>query len=214
LRASSAMRVDDLDDRRDAVGGARGGGEQTVPVGAVLAVVHAHHDVERAALHGGGDDHLLHAGLEVGVERLGRAELARALQQPSISSASPSPRASRPQRPCTESNISRWAEVAASPFRSLMWANVSSGQPHAARRTSRPIRPKPLIPTRVPIGNASQNIVLAVRLVRAEEQGAEQLARRALTGASFETPPRLHQYESILYSEVGTLSSSNCSRTA
>ena len=66
--------VNDLHHRGEAVRGAGGGGEQVVLVWFVKVVVHAHHDVERAGFHRRRDDDFFHAGLEIGVELLRRAE--------------------------------------------------------------------------------------------------------------------------------------------
>ncbi len=68
---------------------------------------------------------------------------------PSITTRSPSASTSGVQRPCTESNLSKWAAATAPPLISLIWTNSSSGQPQAARNASRPILPNPLIPTRI-----------------------------------------------------------------
>src|SRR6478672_383579 len=56
------------------------------------------------------------------------------------------------KRPCTESYLSRWASVAVSVM-SLTATKSSSLAPiaRAARTTLRPIRPKPLMPTRIAI---------------------------------------------------------------
>src|SRR5439155_20330414 len=53
--------------------------------------------------------------------------------------------------PCTESYFSRWASVSASVM--SLTATKSRSEPDAkhARRMFRPMRPKPLIPTRTPI---------------------------------------------------------------
>ena len=52
--------------------------------------------------------------------------------------------------PCTESCMSRWASVLALVI-SFTATMSSAGSPHAARKKFRPIRPKPLMPTRVAI---------------------------------------------------------------
>jgi hypothetical protein len=78
--ADAEALVDHLHHRRQAVGGARRGGEQVVLGRAVQVIVHAHHDVERAPLDRRGDDHLAHAGGEVRRELGGGAELAAALE--------------------------------------------------------------------------------------------------------------------------------------
>ncbi len=58
--------MDDLDDGRQAVGRAGGGGDQVVTGGLVEVVVDSHHDVEGASiLDRGGHDHLPDAALEV-----------------------------------------------------------------------------------------------------------------------------------------------------
>ena len=61
----------------------------------------------------------------------------------------PSATASCDQRPCTESNMSRCAAHSAPPLGSLMTTQSNSGQFQAARKVSRPMRPKPLMPMRV-----------------------------------------------------------------
>ena len=53
-------------------------------------------------------------------------------------------------RPWTESYLSRWASVGAS-VKSFTATKSRSSRSRAARSTQRPIRPKPLIPTRVAI---------------------------------------------------------------
>src|SRR3546814_13816286 len=63
--------VDDLDDGRQAVGGAGGGGNQMMCLGIVEMIVHAHDDVEGVLFHGRRDDDLRNARFEIG--ELGRA---------------------------------------------------------------------------------------------------------------------------------------------
>ena len=66
---------------RQAVGGARSGGHDGVLLRVVEVLVHTHHHVEHAAgLHRGRDDHALGATVQVALQRLGREELACALQ--------------------------------------------------------------------------------------------------------------------------------------
>lgn len=72
--------VDHLDDGRDAVGGARGVGDEVISGGVVEFVVAAHDDVEDALFDGGGDDDFFDAGIEVGLEALGVAEGAGAFE--------------------------------------------------------------------------------------------------------------------------------------
>src|SRR5690606_2080806 len=71
------------------------------------------------------------------------------------------------QRPCTESKLSRWAWVAASPAGSLICTNSSSGQPQAARRARRPMRPKPLMPTLMVMRKSSnRSMSVSVELLK------------------------------------------------
>ena len=72
--------VDHLDDRREAIGRARRGGEHVVPFGVVAVVVDPDHHVERVPLDGRSDDHLSHARAEVRLERLARTEPPAALE--------------------------------------------------------------------------------------------------------------------------------------
>src|SRR5690606_26113055 len=67
---------------------------------------------------------------------------------------SPSTRTSTPSGPNTESYFSRCASVPASE-RSLMATNSMSGSFRAVRSTVRPMRPNPLIATRIAIGYVS-----------------------------------------------------------
>ena len=114
-------------------------------------------------LHRGRDDDLADAPLEVGGQRLGRAELARALQHdvdaelipghvagrrrlaearaagPSMQICLPSSPDVGGQRPCTESNLSRWAAASTPPLVSLTWTN--SGPPSPARTQDQPAHP-------------------------------------------------------------------------
>ena len=110
-----------------------------------------------------------------GVELLARAELARCTRARSRRRARPRaprrarrhaavarapcrrsraspprPLASWAQRPWTESNVSRCAAVAGVAGDLVdVRERRAPGQPHAARSASRPMRPKPLMPTRV-----------------------------------------------------------------
>ncbi len=70
------LLVQHLDHRRQAVGGAGGGGNQVVLCRVVEVVVDPHDDVQRPLLDRGGDDHLFDAALVVGLQQLGGAELA------------------------------------------------------------------------------------------------------------------------------------------
>ena len=73
--------MDHLDDRRETVRRARRRGQQPVHARLVEVIVDAHHDVEGlVVLHRRGDDDLLDAAFVVRSEQLGRAELARALE--------------------------------------------------------------------------------------------------------------------------------------
>ena len=82
--------VDRLDDRRQAVGRAGGGGEDVVPIGLVAVVVHTDDHVQRRGLlHRSRDDHLANALPEVGLERLHGPKLARALEHDLDSGVTP-----------------------------------------------------------------------------------------------------------------------------
>jgi hypothetical protein len=73
--------VDRLDDRREAVRGARRGRHDVVHVRVIALVVHPQHDVQRAGvLDRRRHDHLRGAPREEGRERLGCPEAARALE--------------------------------------------------------------------------------------------------------------------------------------
>ena len=66
--------VDHFDDRRDAIGGAGGVGDDVIGGGVVEFVVAAHNDVEDTLFDGGGDDDFFDAGVEVGLKAFGVAE--------------------------------------------------------------------------------------------------------------------------------------------
>src|SRR3546814_6672737 len=72
--------VDDLDDGRQAVGGAGGGGNQMMCLGIVEMIVHDHDDVEGVLFHGRRDDDLRNARFEIGGRFLNRLELAGTLK--------------------------------------------------------------------------------------------------------------------------------------
>ena len=73
--------VHHLHHRRQAVGGARRGGDDAVPRRVVEVVVDADHDVQHVAhLHRCGHDHALGAAVEMALQRLGREELAGAFE--------------------------------------------------------------------------------------------------------------------------------------
>ncbi len=63
--------------RSQAVGGAAGGGEQMVLDRVVEVVVDPHDDVQRPLFDRGGDDHLFHPAIIIGLQQLGGAKLAR-----------------------------------------------------------------------------------------------------------------------------------------
>jgi hypothetical protein len=71
--------VERLGHRRQAVRRARRVGDDVVVVGVVVGVVDAHHDGDVLVLRRGGDDHLLGAGLEVGLGLGGVGEEAGGL---------------------------------------------------------------------------------------------------------------------------------------
>ncbi len=72
--------VDHLHHGREAVSRARGRRQQIVASRVVEVVVDADDHVQRPLLHRCGDDDLAHALAEIGLERLRRAEPARALE--------------------------------------------------------------------------------------------------------------------------------------
>ncbi len=165
--------VDDVDHRRQAVGRARRGGHHGVHSRVVATVVDAHDHVQRAWLfdrccH----DDLVDPAFEVRRERLHGAELARSFDHDIDAvlvprhltrggfTAEADRRAVDGQRPCVAADVTVPAAVdrverqqvsrgLGVPMSSLTCANWNSGQSHAARSASRPIRPKPLIPIRV-----------------------------------------------------------------
>src|SRR3954452_3735613 len=80
----------------------------------------------------------------------------------------------------TESYFSRWAISATLP-RSLA-ATISTSAPDCftARKKLRPIRPKPLTPTRMVIGEVPPEVAVDVELgpIRSDPAGRRQLAQR------------------------------------
>src|SRR5690606_30667098 len=72
--------VNDLDDRRQAIGGAAGGGDDAVPGRVEQVVVHAHHHVQRARLlHRRGHHHAPDALVQVGLQQGAGFHLAAGL---------------------------------------------------------------------------------------------------------------------------------------
>ena len=138
-------------------------------------IVDAHHDVQGARLHRRGDDHLAHAGGEVGLERLGRAELAAAFEDdvdavrapgtapgvvalenatrvPSIDALRDC-RRRRSSRPPAVHRVER-QQVGRRLGTAGDFVDVDElevGRPQPARSASRPMRPKPLMPMRMPM---------------------------------------------------------------
>ena len=199
--------VQHLRRRREAVGRARGVGDDVMIVGVVDVVeVDAEHDrgVRRVgALGRRGDDHLARTRLEV----LGcvgpRAELASGLDHHVDAELLPRQRCrdrSRPApgRPCRRSrcrrrwprrrrerartpsrSLSRWARVSASARSFTATNSMAASCSWAARRTLRPTRPKPLMATRTVMSDSFRRGWGAVAAVR---QGAPpRLAGHAIT---------------------------------
>ena len=169
-----------LHHRHQAVGGAARVGDDVVLGGVVRLVVDAVDDGDVLLLGGRGDDDLLGAALQVqrGLVPVGEAAGAtrarRRRRAPSRAAwPGPSPRArasrrrrrrarpSRPstspgKRPCTESYLSRWASVLVSVMSFTATKSISLAPiAWAARTTLRPMRPKPLMPTRIAIVSPS-----------------------------------------------------------
>ena len=79
-KADAERAMDDLDDRGQAIGRARGGGDDAMLRGIEAGMVHAHHDVQRAGgLHWSRHDHALHALVQVGLEHSNSLHLAAGL---------------------------------------------------------------------------------------------------------------------------------------
>ena len=162
--------VEHLGHRRQAVGRARGVGDHVVLLRVVGVVVDAQR--ERHVRLGGrrGDDHLLGAGVEVlggvvalgeeagrldhhvgadvgpGQRRPGRARRTRAARRRRRSARSRWARPRPGTGPRIESYLSRWASVFVSVMSLTPTQSMSSPRACAARKTLRPMRPKPLIP--------------------------------------------------------------------
>ena len=167
---------------REAVRRARRRGHDAGARRVVAVVVHAHDDVQGAAALDRARRRRPSATpcVEVRRERLRGAEPARALEHDVDAELAPRhvarrrrlatsaigcrrsrarrrrPRSRAAQRPCTESNSSRCAQVAASPSSSLMWTNSRSPRSQPARSASRPMRPNPLIPIRTRSAHAGR----------------------------------------------------------
>ena len=164
--------VQHLGHRGEAVRRAGGVRDDVVLLGVVLVVVDADDDREVLALGGGGDDDLLGAGRDVGLGLVGvgeeagglehvldaevlPGELRRVLDGEDLDlaarprgSSSPSAFTSSGRLPRIESYFRRWASVGASVM-SFTATNSSSLSWRAVRRMLRPMRPKPLMPTRI-----------------------------------------------------------------
>ena len=164
--------VGDLRERREAVRRARRVGDDVVLVGVVLVEVDAEADRDVLALGRRGDDDLLRAAVEVlgGVlavgEEAGRldddvdAEVAPRQLAPGRARRAPAARRRRRRCRCRststvpgygpriESYLSRWASVLASVRSLTATKSMSAPAALAARNRLRPMRPKPLIPTR------------------------------------------------------------------
>ena len=154
-------------------------------------------------LAGARDDHLLGAALEVQRRLVAVGEAAGGLEHdvdaellpgqlgrdPSPRARAsrrrrrrcrPSPRPRRPgKRPCTESYLSRWASVSVSVM-SLTATKSMSLTPIAcaARTTLRPMRPKPLMPTRIAIVSPSLDAYASVTGGSAPREGHRLDPRR------------------------------------
>ena len=161
--------VQDLDDGGQAVRGAGGVGNDVVVRRVVLVVVDAEDEGDVLVGGRGRDDDLLDGGAEVGLGLFGVGEEAGGFDDDSAPTVAQSSLAgSRSAKtliclpstvmesapgvisclrlPRMESYLSRWARVAGV-VRSFTATNSMSGLPRALRKTLRPMRPKPLMPT-------------------------------------------------------------------
>src|SRR5580765_6013191 len=86
------------------------------------------------------------------------------------------------KRPCTESYLSRWASVAVSVMAFTATKSISlTPIARAARTTLRPIRPNPLMPTRIAIVSPSLGCY---------ESATGGSARAKVTASPLAAPPR------------------------
>ena len=78
--ANAQALMNDFHHRRKAVGGARGSGQQVMRLRAIFMIVDPDHDIERAIFHRCGDNHFSHTAVEIRLQGLSSAELARAFE--------------------------------------------------------------------------------------------------------------------------------------
>ena len=174
--------------RGQAVGGAGGGRDDVVPVAVVLGVVHAHHDGDVLVPGGGGDQHLVGAGPEVGdgvvavreppggldddvdVEGvpgaqqrvgLGRDADGMAVDHEVVVVVPYRPRSA----PKTESYLNRWAHRSGLARTEFTTTTSRPGAPRRSGGALRPIRPNLLMRPGLPgTGVPGQDSAVAIRL--------------------------------------------------